>query len=292
MSDFTRAAEPFYDASGAPQLFFDMKGGSAVRTYENHPVYEVTSAQLPALQGLALAELHLKRDAVPRPHWHPNAGELIYTMSGELKAAVLDPATSALHTYRIKPGQVLFLPMGWWHWISCASEEARLLLLYNHSAPVTADSSAVLRHTPNELLHEVLGERAAQQYQASTSADKVRVAADLSKQQPKAEAPPSSVHSRGRSDHYDNAAASVSSDSSSSAGLSSAADLPAAAFAASSASGFPPKRHPAPVKKASSIRNSFGSGQSAVSPVLPEPAVWHPAIPGLQVRIGSTIHNS
>lgn len=46
------------------------------------------------------------------PHWHPNAWELDVVISGEVEVSIIDPDTSTLHTYRIKKGNVAFIPMG------------------------------------------------------------------------------------------------------------------------------------------------------------------------------------
>ena len=41
-----------------------------------------------------------------------------------------------------------FPPKGWWHWITCVTEEAHLLVNFNDSKIQSIEGSDVLRFTP------------------------------------------------------------------------------------------------------------------------------------------------
>ncbi|CAM2916917.1 cupin domain-containing protein [Paenibacillus sediminis] len=142
---------PNFLSSGAPNLMFEVKSNTLYRRDEKNVAYEVTSTQLPAMQGVALADLFLTKNHIREPHWHPNAGELDYIISGEVIVAVFDPFSLQLLTYSAKPGQVVFIPMGWWHWITAVSDEAHLIVIFNNSLPESIEGSDVLRFTPTHV---------------------------------------------------------------------------------------------------------------------------------------------
>ncbi|WP_276912635.1 cupin domain-containing protein [Aneurinibacillus aneurinilyticus] len=140
------------DQSGAPNLFFDLKNNKLSQKGSKSTVFKVTSTQLPAMQGIAVTDLLLTHNNKGEPHWHPNAGELDYIISGEVVTSVVDPYTLQLLQYHVKPGQVVFIPMGWWHWITPISEKAHLLVIYNNDNPKTVKSSDVLQLIPPDAL--------------------------------------------------------------------------------------------------------------------------------------------
>ncbi|GIM46586.1 hypothetical protein DNHGIG_21350 [Collibacillus ludicampi] len=148
------SGSPNHFSSGSPNLFFDLKNNVLFRRNDKNIAYEVTSTQLPALQGLSVADLFLTKGHIREPHWHPNAGELDYVISGELIISVLDPFTPQLLTYHVKPGQAVFLPMGWWHWITAVSDEAHLLVIFNNEQPENAEGSDLLRLTPPKVFQQ------------------------------------------------------------------------------------------------------------------------------------------
>ncbi|MCQ6282510.1 cupin domain-containing protein [Bacillus sp. EB600] len=115
-------------ATRSPKLFFDVSDNLTFERNPENVLYEVTSAQIPMMQNLSLGDLFLSREHIREPHWHPNADELDFIVSGEVIISILNPFRLELQTYHVKPGQVTFLPKGWWHWITCVTEEAHLLV--------------------------------------------------------------------------------------------------------------------------------------------------------------------
>jgi oxalate decarboxylase/phosphoglucose isomerase-like protein (cupin superfamily) len=135
----------------SPELFFDVSDNVGFERNPQNVLYEVTSAQIPEMQDLALGDLFLSREHIREPHWHPNADELDFIISGEVIISILNPSTLELQTYHVKPGQVTFLPKGWWHWITCVTEEAHLLVAFNDGQIQSIEGSDVLRLTPPDV---------------------------------------------------------------------------------------------------------------------------------------------
>ncbi|WP_028403058.1 cupin domain-containing protein [Ectobacillus panaciterrae] len=138
-------------SSGTPNLFFDSRNSVLFKRNDENIAYQVTSTQLPAMIGGAFVDLFLTKGHMREPHWHPNAWELDVVVSGEVITSILDPDTQQLHHYRAKSGQVVFIPMAWWHWITPVSEEAHVHLFFNNDQFESAEGSDMLRLTPPEV---------------------------------------------------------------------------------------------------------------------------------------------
>jgi oxalate decarboxylase/phosphoglucose isomerase-like protein (cupin superfamily) len=142
-----RIRKPIWGPPGSPDLFFDVSQNVAFRRNAKNILYEVTSTQIPKMQDLSLGDLYLSKNHIREPHWHPNADELDYIISGEVIISILNPFTLQLQTYHVKPGQVTFLPKGWWHWITAVTNEAHLLVNFNDGKIQSIEGSDVLRLT-------------------------------------------------------------------------------------------------------------------------------------------------
>ena len=143
--------------SGTPNLFFDSRDNVFFERDPDNIAYEVISTQMPALVGGAFVDLYLTKGHIREPHWHPNAWELDVVVSGEAIISIVDPDTKKLHNYRAKQGQVVFIPMAWWHWIRPASEKLHLHLFFNNDQFETAEGSDTLRLTPPEVFQMAYG---------------------------------------------------------------------------------------------------------------------------------------
>lgn len=117
----------------------------------------------PALDGLAMASLRLKPVGIRIPHWHPNAHEMDYVISGEAEIALFGPFDEAnpdgiVEHFALEPGDISFLPMGWFHSIQCIShEDLHLLAVFNNASPADIGVSYGLGAMQVEVVAKVLG---------------------------------------------------------------------------------------------------------------------------------------
>lgn len=107
--------------------------------------------------GGAFVDLFMTKGHMREPHWHPNAWELDVVVSGEAVTSILNPETNQLQNYHVKAGQTVFIPMGWWHWITAITEEVQLHLFFNNDQFETAEGSDILRLTPPEVFQAAYG---------------------------------------------------------------------------------------------------------------------------------------
>lgn len=106
----------------------------------------------PALEGLAVFSLLLTKEGVREPHWHPNAHELNYLISGMTRITLLSP-NGEVDTFEMKPGDISFLPRGFLHHIeNTGKEPAHLAVFFNHSHPSDIGISGCLGAYSNQVL--------------------------------------------------------------------------------------------------------------------------------------------
>ncbi|MDQ6668920.1 MAG: cupin domain-containing protein [Thermoproteota archaeon] len=82
-------------------------GGS--RTFAN-------ADNFPILNGWAMSPylLRLEKGGVREPHWHPNAAELSYCISGRAAMTIFLGSPNLVHdTFTIDPGEIVFVPQGY-----------------------------------------------------------------------------------------------------------------------------------------------------------------------------------
>ncbi len=107
---------------------------------------------MPSLEGLSMYSLQLEPQGAREPHWHPNAHELNYLISGKARITLFSPVQN-VDTFDMKAGDMSFLPKGYLHHIeNTGAEQASFAIFFNHSAPSDIGLSGCLGAYPNELL--------------------------------------------------------------------------------------------------------------------------------------------
>ncbi|WP_127533719.1 cupin domain-containing protein [Paenibacillus kobensis] len=138
-------------SAGNPNLAYNMKDNLLFKADEANLAYEVSATQIPAMVGGSVADLYMTKGHIREPHWHPNAWELDVVIEGRVIVSILNPDTSQLINNSAGPGQVVFIPMGWLHWITPVTDRTHLHLFFNSSQVENAEVSDFLRTTPSEV---------------------------------------------------------------------------------------------------------------------------------------------
>jgi oxalate decarboxylase len=127
----------------AIQAQIDVKGGN---------VKISNSFLLPALEGISVYGVTLNDKGAREPHWHPNAHELNYLISGKARITLLSPPHE-VETFDMVPGDISFLPKGYLHYIeSIGIEPAKFAIFFNHDTPSDIGISGAMSAYSNELL--------------------------------------------------------------------------------------------------------------------------------------------
>lgn len=112
---------------------------------------------LPTMEHLAVYSLLLEVKGVREPHWHPNAAELNYLISGAARITLLSPDGN-VDTFDMKAGDMSFMPRGYLHHIeNIGSEVARFAVFFNHAYPSDIGFSGSLGAYSNAVLADVFG---------------------------------------------------------------------------------------------------------------------------------------
>jgi len=110
---------------------------------------------LPTLEGISIYSVLLEKNGVREPHWHPNAHELNYLISGSVSITLLSPG-GKLDTFSMKPGDISFLPRGYFHDIENTGDKpAKLAIFFNHNHPSDIGLSGCMGAFSNEILASV-----------------------------------------------------------------------------------------------------------------------------------------
>jgi oxalate decarboxylase len=120
-------------------------GNNRVATVNNFPISKDMAGGIMIIHPGALRELH----------WHPNAVEWMYVLSGKVRLTVYSAKGIAgeVETVDLEPGDIGYVPQGYGHHVeNPGSDEAQMLFVYNHGAFETISSTGWLAATPRDVL--------------------------------------------------------------------------------------------------------------------------------------------
>jgi oxalate decarboxylase len=116
--------------------------------------------EFPASVGIAGVSMRLEPGAMREMHWHANAAEWAYVVSGSCRTTILHPegGTASDDFY---PGDVWYFPRGWGHAIEgTGSEECHFVLIFDNgdfSEDHTFSVTDWMSRTPPAVLAQSLG---------------------------------------------------------------------------------------------------------------------------------------
>ncbi|MFC3802290.1 cupin domain-containing protein [Cohnella sp. GCM10012308] len=117
---------------------------------DQNVITQLFADQLPAVRT-GFFNIYMSQGVVVSPHWHTNATELVFLISGEIQTSVFNPFTQQLMTYRLKPGQVSQFPLGWFHWLVALTDHTHLLTIFDVPTPDIVYAGDFLRTLPPEV---------------------------------------------------------------------------------------------------------------------------------------------
>ena len=130
------------------------------RVFDGGWAKEATVKNFPASQNIAGVEMSLKPGALRELHWHANAAEWSYVISGHCRITVIDPE-GRVEVKDFGPGDVWYFPRGHGHSIQgLGPEDCRFILVFDNgsfSDFATFSISDWIAHTPPEVLAKNFG---------------------------------------------------------------------------------------------------------------------------------------
>ena len=124
------------------------KGGTVTEcTVKNFPVVGQSDA--------AIFLLALQPGGLREPHWHPNAWELEYVVSGKARLGVVTPEGTT-DIVDLGPGDVGFVPRGWGHYIeNIGSTVMRMPIVFGNNQPDDIGLSTFFSGLPTDAFARV-----------------------------------------------------------------------------------------------------------------------------------------
>ncbi|OQM44556.1 cupin [Anoxybacillus sp. UARK-01] len=138
--------------SPSAQYSFDVNQSPLFQLDQNNYINVLGIKQLNTLENISLLDIFLSTNHVVEPHYHQNAAELVYCISGAATVSMLNPFTKKVLSYSITPGQVVNIPQGWWHYEIATVDRTHLLAIFDASTPEVILGSDILKLTPSYMM--------------------------------------------------------------------------------------------------------------------------------------------
>ena len=136
-----------FDLDGTKPQFQNAAGSRTIMNADNFPI----------LAGMGAALLRLRKGGVREPHWHANAAELSYCITGNARMTIYS-SNARKDTFTIAPGQLTFVPEGYWHDVeNIGNEEAKFIVVYNSERPEDLGISGSVGSMPTQVLDRIFG---------------------------------------------------------------------------------------------------------------------------------------
>lgn len=114
-----------------------------------------TKTNLPVLEGLGILGFGLNPKGCVEPHWHTNAGELVYIVKGQTKITVLSP-DGKVEVLQVNGGEGAFAPASHFHNIeNVGAEDVEVIAFFSNADPNYIGIGEVMGSYSNELLTSV-----------------------------------------------------------------------------------------------------------------------------------------
>lgn len=156
-SNLINVLPPLKNAPGdiASQYKFNIEGSGKPVLTKGGYVQLGTQASLPVLEGLGILGFGLNPKGIVEPHWHTNAGELVYIVKGKTRITVLSP-DGTVDALDVNAGQGAFAPASHFHNIENVGPDAvEVIAFFSHADPDYIGIGEVVGSYSTELLASV-----------------------------------------------------------------------------------------------------------------------------------------
>ena len=138
--------------SPSTQFTFDVNTSQLFKKDSQNYINVLGINQLNTLENVSLLDIFMSTSNVVEPHYHQNAAELVYCISGSVLVSILNPFTKQLLNFKITPGQVANVPQGWWHYEIALEDNTHILAIFNAPTPQVILGSDILKFTPANVM--------------------------------------------------------------------------------------------------------------------------------------------
>lgn len=148
----TKVADVLAATHDSSQSFSYSLEQAEPQVYAGGTSRQATSANIAQLSGLSVISLRVSPGAMREIHWHPNASELIYCLSGQGEVGIFLSGDTA-DIFAIQQGSVAFVPIGAAHYIrNTGSDVLHLISGFTSETPSHIDLSDTFGYIPRAWL--------------------------------------------------------------------------------------------------------------------------------------------
>jgi len=139
-------------SSPSVQFSFDVNKSQLFKKDQENFINVLGVSELNSLKNLSMLDTYLSRGNIVEPHYHQDAAELVYCISGCLVISIFNPFQKQLMQYTITAGQVVNIPQGWWHYIEATVDHSHFLAIFDSNTPEVILGSDILKFTPPNVI--------------------------------------------------------------------------------------------------------------------------------------------
>lgn len=134
---------------------FNLTASSELILTKGGYVQAATKANLPVLDGLGILGFGLNPHGAVEPHWHTNAGELIYIIKGKTQITVLAPDGS-VEIMEVNAGEGAFAAASHFHNIlNVGTDDVEVMAFFSNADPDYIGFGEVIGAYSNEVLASI-----------------------------------------------------------------------------------------------------------------------------------------
>ncbi|RAP77787.1 cupin domain-containing protein [Paenibacillus montanisoli] len=134
------------------QFTYNVNNNTTFKKDALNYINTLSNQELNTLVDVSLLDIYMSKGNIVEPHYHQNAAELIYVISGSIVLSIINPFTNELLHFPLQPGQVGNVPHGWWHYEAATADNTHLLAIFDAPVPQFIGGSDLLRLTPADIL--------------------------------------------------------------------------------------------------------------------------------------------
>ena len=122
---------------------------------ERNYIYALGIQQVNTIGNIYFLDIFLSENNYVDLHYHSNASELTYCISGRAELSFINPNTNEWQSFVITPGEVVSIPQGFWHVAKALEDDTHLLATHDTDNLQTVFGSDILRITPDEVMANI-----------------------------------------------------------------------------------------------------------------------------------------
>lgn len=134
---------------------FDLSENLIFAKDEQNYIDALGIQQLNTIGNIYFLDIFLSKDNYVDLHYHSNASELTYCISGAVEISFINPTPNEWQRFVLTPGDAVSIPQGFWHCAKALEDDTHILATHDTNNLQTIFGSDVLRLTPDEVMANI-----------------------------------------------------------------------------------------------------------------------------------------